>query len=50
MRAWTAAQLEAIERGTGGPVETNMLAGCGHAPHAEQPEIVRAAMAEFIAR
>jgi pimeloyl-ACP methyl ester carboxylesterase len=25
-----------------------MLAGCGHAPHAEQPELVLAAMAGFI--
>jgi pimeloyl-ACP methyl ester carboxylesterase len=47
-RYGTAAQLEAIERGASGPVETMMLAGCGHAPHAEQPEIVLAAMARFI--
>jgi pimeloyl-ACP methyl ester carboxylesterase len=47
-RYGTAAQLEAIERGVSGPVETMMLAGCGHAPHAEQPEIVLAAMAGFI--
>jgi pimeloyl-ACP methyl ester carboxylesterase len=44
------AQLEAIERGASGPVETIMLEGCGHAPHAEQTEIVLAAMAGFIAR
>jgi hypothetical protein len=25
-----------------------MLAGCGHAPHAEQPEIVLVAMSRFI--
>ena len=47
-RYGTAAQLEAIERGAGGPVETMMLANCGHAPHAEQPEIVLAAMTRFI--
>jgi pimeloyl-ACP methyl ester carboxylesterase len=47
-RYGTAAQLEAIARGTSGPVETMMLAGCGHAPHAEQPEIVLEAMAGFI--
>jgi hypothetical protein len=29
-------------------VETMMLAGCGHAPHAEQSEIVLAAMVQFI--
>jgi pimeloyl-ACP methyl ester carboxylesterase len=44
----TAAQLEAIARGASGPVETRMLAGCGHAPHAEQPEIVLEAMEGFI--
>jgi pimeloyl-ACP methyl ester carboxylesterase len=27
-----------------------MLAGCGHAPHAEQPETVLETMARFIAR
>jgi pimeloyl-ACP methyl ester carboxylesterase len=48
-RYGTAAQLEAIEREASGPVETMMLARCGHAPHAEQPEIVLAAMAGFIA-
>jgi pimeloyl-ACP methyl ester carboxylesterase len=48
-RFGTAAQLEAIERGASGPVKTMMLAGCGHAPHAEQPEIVLPAMVRFIA-
>jgi pimeloyl-ACP methyl ester carboxylesterase len=47
-RYGTAAQLEAIERRASGPVETMMLASCGHAPHAEQPEVVLAAMARFI--
>ena len=47
-RYGTAAQLEAIERGSSGPVETMMLADCGHAPHAEQSEIVLATMARFI--
>jgi pimeloyl-ACP methyl ester carboxylesterase len=47
-RYGTAAQLEAIERGARGRVETMMLPSCGHAPHAEQPEIVLAAMARFI--
>jgi pimeloyl-ACP methyl ester carboxylesterase len=49
-RYGTVAQLEAIERGASGPVETMMLAGCGHASHAEQAEVVLAAMAGFIAR
>lgn len=48
-RYGTAAQLEAIERGASGPVKRMMLAGCGHAPHAEQPEIVLPAMVRFIA-
>jgi pimeloyl-ACP methyl ester carboxylesterase len=47
-RYGTAAQLEAIERGASGLVETMMLPGCGHAPHAEQSEIVLAAIARFI--
>jgi pimeloyl-ACP methyl ester carboxylesterase len=47
-RYGTAAQLAAIKRGASGGVERLMLAGCGHAPHAEQAEIVLAAMARFI--
>jgi pimeloyl-ACP methyl ester carboxylesterase len=47
-RYGTAAQLEAIERGASGPVETMLLPRFGHAPHAEQPETVLAAMAKFI--
>lgn len=45
----TAAQVEAIARGTGGPVESLLLPECGHAPHAEQPAVVLDAMARFVA-
>jgi len=45
----TLAQVEAIQRGTRGPVQALMLQGCGHAPHAERPEEVLDVMARFIA-
>jgi len=45
----TLAQVAAIQRGMGGPVEALVLAGCGHAPHADRPEEVLDAMARFIA-
>jgi pimeloyl-ACP methyl ester carboxylesterase len=45
----TLAQVEAIQRGISGPVETLALQGCGHAPHAERPEEVLDAMARFVA-
>lgn len=44
----TAAQLEAIERQTGGTTETLLLPECGHTPHREQPERVLAEMTEFV--
>lgn len=44
----TAAQLETIARAVSGPVETMLLPGCGHAPHAEQPDVVLDAMTEFV--
>lgn len=40
--------VESIQRGSGGPVETLLLPGCGHAPHAEQRDATLAAMARFI--
>jgi pimeloyl-ACP methyl ester carboxylesterase len=43
------AQVEAIERGCGGPVERLTLAGCGHAPHAERPDEVLDTMTRFVA-
>ncbi|HEU0054853.1 MAG TPA: alpha/beta hydrolase [Longimicrobium sp.] len=45
----TWRQVEAIERRAGGPVETLRLPG-GHAPHAEHPDAVLAAMAAFVRR
>jgi len=46
----TWAQVEAIERRSGGPVESIVISKCGHSPHREQPEIALRAMAEFFAR
>lgn len=46
----TWAQVDAIARGLGAPVETRALDGCGHAPHAERPDEVLAAAAPFIRR
>lgn len=45
----TLAQVAAIQRGMGGPVQTLVLQGCGHAPHAERPEEVLDAITRFIA-
>lgn len=46
----TLAQVDAIRRQAGGPVETLVLPGCGHAPHAEaEPEVLEA-VARFVAR
>jgi len=42
------AQVEAIARQAGGPVEVLKLAHCGHSPQRDQPEAVAAAIAEFI--
>ena len=47
-RYGTSAQVEAIQRGSGAPVEALVLPGCGHAPHAERPEEVLDAMARFV--
>jgi len=44
------AQLEAIARQTGGPIEVLRLADCRHSPHRDQPGVVLEAMASFIAR
>jgi len=44
----TMAQIEALERQLGGPVETAVLARCGHSPHVDQTEGTLAAIAEFI--
>jgi len=44
----TWQQIEAIQRGAGGPVEVLAVRDCGHAPHREQAELTLGAMAEFI--
>jgi pimeloyl-ACP methyl ester carboxylesterase len=48
-RYGTLAQVETIQRASGGPVATLALKGCGHAPHAERPEEVLDAVARFVA-
>ena len=47
----TRAQVDAIARQVGGPVEeTVMLPKCGHAPHRDQPEVTLTAMSAFVHR
>ena len=46
----TMAQLEAIARQTGGPIELLRLTGCRHSPHRDQPGAVLEAMSRFIER
>jgi pimeloyl-ACP methyl ester carboxylesterase len=46
----TMAQLEAIARQTGGPIELLRLTDCRHSPHRDQPEAVIEAMSRFIDR
>jgi pimeloyl-ACP methyl ester carboxylesterase len=41
----TLAQVDAVERGVSGPVSRLILAGCGHAPHRDQPGPTTAAVA-----
>lgn len=43
------AQVAAIVSGVSGPAQPLILPGCGHAPHLEAPEAVRAAIERFIA-
>ncbi|MHA1151584.1 MAG: alpha/beta fold hydrolase [Alphaproteobacteria bacterium] len=44
----TPAQVAAIAKRVSGPVETWMIPDCGHRPHIEQPNPVRARITEFI--
>lgn len=46
----TMAQLEAIARHTGGPIELLRLADCRHSPHRDQPGVVLEAISRFVAR
>ena len=45
----TLAQVDAIERGSGGPVTRLVLPRCGHAPHRDAPDEVLAAVTAFVA-
>lgn len=44
----TWKQIERIERGVRGRVETLRVPACGHAPHRDQPEIVLEKMRAFV--
>jgi pimeloyl-ACP methyl ester carboxylesterase len=46
----TMAQLEAIAKQTGGPIELLRLADCRHSPHRDQPAVVLEAMSRFVSR
>jgi pimeloyl-ACP methyl ester carboxylesterase len=46
----TRRQVDAIASQARGPVETHMLARCGHSPHRDQREHVLDLMAAFVAR
>jgi pimeloyl-ACP methyl ester carboxylesterase len=46
----SVAQVEAIRRGANGRVETLVLPGGGHAPHAERPAEVLDTMVRFVGR
>lgn len=45
----TRAQVDAIARASGGPVEVAMIDGAGHAPFRDAPAVVHARIARFIA-
>lgn len=44
----TPGQLDMIKAAVSGPVETMLLADCGHAPHHEERDHVLALMTEFV--
>ena len=44
----TVAQVRAIERQSGGPVESVLLPDCRHSPHRDQPEATAASMVRFL--
>ena len=46
----TMAQLEAIARQTGGPVDLLRLTACRHSPQRDQPKVVIEAMSRFVDR
>jgi pimeloyl-ACP methyl ester carboxylesterase len=46
----TMAQVQAIARQSGGPVEILSFANCRHSPHRDQPKAVLKAIAEFVSK
>jgi len=46
----TEAQWRSIEERCQGPVEVNVLGGCGHSPHRDQPEATLEALLRFVGR
>lgn len=42
------AQVDAVVRGTGGAADTLLVPGCGHAPHLQHADIVRARSTAFV--
>jgi pimeloyl-ACP methyl ester carboxylesterase len=44
----TVAQVEAIAKQSGGPVEILALADCRHSPHRDQPDATAAAIVRFV--
>jgi pimeloyl-ACP methyl ester carboxylesterase len=44
----TMAQLESIREKVRGPCEVLELAGCGHSPHRDRPDVVLGALVRFI--
>jgi len=46
----TMAQVDAIARQAGGPVELLKLENCGHSPHKDQSETALRAVADFVRR
>lgn len=44
----TLAQVAAVERSCGGPVQRLVLDHCGHSPHRDRPEATLSAIAEFV--
>jgi pimeloyl-ACP methyl ester carboxylesterase len=49
-RYGTWRQVEAIERQSGGPVQSVRLARCGHAVHRDRPDAVTPAIVAFVRR
>ena len=49
-RYGTLAQVQMIEDRIYSPIDVEILAGCGHAPHLEQPERTLNTVTEFVRR